>query len=744
MSEVEISILEREETERKEILKRYKSLLRSIRHDLTSEQKKGIRAAFDLALDAHKDMRRKSGEPYIYHPIAVARIAAQEIGLGTTSIICALIHDVVEDSSYTVEDIKRKFGDKVALIVDGLTKIKEVFDHTDSMQAENFRKMLLTLSDDVRVILVKLCDRLHNMRTLDSMSRKNQLKIASETLFLYAPLAHRLGLYNVKSELEDLSIKYTQREAYKEISAKLNAKKAARDRFIRKFIEPIKKKLEETNLKFEIKGRPKSIYSILKKMSQQDIPFEQVYDLFAIRIILDAEPDKEKSDCWTAYSIVTDIYKPNPSRTRDWITTPKSNGYESLHTTVMSNDGKWVEVQIRTARMDEIAEKGYAAHWKYKNSKDGIETEQKSGVDGWLARIKDILENPSSNALEFLDDFKLQLIHEEIFVFTPNGDLKKMPKGASALDFAFEIHTQVGSKCIGAKVNNRLVPISHILSNGDQVEILTSEKQHPREEWLQIVISGKAIARIRNYLRESKRETAEKGKELLKKRFAKEKVDFNEDNIQKLVRYFKVQSALDLFYSVQKELITSDKLQISNIINNKVAPQVKSIETSTNLPKTSNNKKGEIIVGDEFDMPYSLAKCCSPIPGDDIFGFVTIGEGVKIHRTNCPNAVSLMSNYGYRIIKAQWKNSIVKTETRFLAGIKLIGIDDVGIVSSLTDIISKNMGVNMKAITIESHDGTFEGIISVYVEDTEHLENLMKNIKMKHPTMNVFRMEVGA
>ena len=742
MAEPEISIIEREETERKEILKRYKSLLRSIRHELTLDQKRAIRAAFDLALDAHKDMRRKSGEPYIYHPIAVAKIAAQEIGLGTTSIVCALIHDVVEDSDYTIEDIKRKFGEKTAKIVDGLTKIKEVFDHTDSMQAENFRKMLLTLSDDVRVILVKLCDRLHNMRTLDSMSRKNQLKIASETLFLYAPLAHRLGLYNVKSELEDLSIKYTQREAYKEISLKLNAKKAERDRFVRKFIEPIKKKLEETDLKFEIKGRPKSIYSILKKMNHQDIPFEQVYDLFAIRIILDSATEKEKSDCWTAYSIVTDIYKPNPSRTRDWITTPKSNGYESLHTTVMSHDGKWVEVQIRTERMDEIAEKGFAAHWKYKNTKDGIENDGKAGgVDGWLSRIKDILENPSTNALEFLDDFKLQLIHEEIFVFTPNGDLKKLPKGATALDFAFEIHTQVGSKCIGAKLNNRLVPLSHVLSNGDQVEILTSEKQHPRDEWLNFVITGKAIARIRNFLRESKRDLAEKGKETLKKKFHKEKVDFNEDNIQKVVRYFKVQSTLDLYYAVNKELITTDKLHIYDIVNKKIPTGVMKIQHE--VDKTQQNKKGEIIVGEEYDLPYNLAKCCNPIPGDDIFGFITIGEGVKIHRTNCPNAVSLMSNYGYRIIKAQWKNTEVKNETKFLAGIKIIGIDDVGVVSSLADIISKNMGVNMKAITIESHDGTFEGTISVFVEGTKHLDNLINNIKQKHPTMNVFRIEIG-
>jgi guanosine-3',5'-bis(diphosphate) 3'-pyrophosphohydrolase len=743
MAENEISLIERDEIERKEIIKKYKSLLRSIRHDLTSEQKKLIRSAFDLALDAHKDMRRKSGEPYIYHPIAVAKIAASEIGLGTTSIVCALIHDVVEDSNYTLLDIKRKFGEKIAKIVDGLTKIQEVFDHTDSMQAENFRKMLLTLSDDVRVILVKLCDRLHNMRTLESMSRKNQLKISSETLFLYAPLAHRLGLYNVKSELEDLAIKYTQRDAYKEISQKLNAKKAARDRYIKKFIEPLKERLDEAGLVYEIKGRPKSIYSILKKMNHQGIPFEQVYDLFAIRIIIDSKPEKEKADCWTAYSVVTDKYKPNPLRTRDWITTPKSNGYESLHSTVMANDGKWVEVQIRTKRMDEIAEKGYAAHWKYKNSMEGISQSKSEGVDGWLARIKEVLENPSSNALEFIDDFKLQLIHDEIFVFTPGGDLKKLPVGATALDFAFEIHTEVGNKCIGAKLNNKLVPISHILTNGDQVEILTSEKQHPKEEWLNSVITGKAIARIRNYLRENKRIAADEGKEILKKRFTKEKVTFNDDNIQKLVKFFKIQSALDLYYNIQKGLISQDKLEIENIINFKPNANKLAKTTKTKEKPNAPGSKNEIIVGEDNDLSYTLSKCCNPIPGDDIFGFITIGEGVKIHRTNCPNAVSLMSNYGYRVIKAQWKENLIKQETKFLAIIKIIGIDDVGVVSSLSDIISKNLEVNMKSITIESNEGTFEGTISVYVEDTKHLDLLMKKIQEKHPTMQISRVDIN-
>jgi guanosine-3',5'-bis(diphosphate) 3'-pyrophosphohydrolase len=743
MADNEISLIERDEIERKEILKKYKSLLRSIRHDLTNEQKKLIRSAFDLALDAHKDMRRKSGEPYIYHPIAVAKIAASEIGLGTTSIVCALIHDVVEDSNYTLLDIKRKFGDKIAKIVDGLTKIQEVFDHTDSMQAENFRKMLLTLSDDVRVILVKLCDRLHNMRTLESMSRKNQLKISSETLFLYAPLAHRLGLYNVKSELEDLAIKYTQRDAYKEISQKLNAKKAARDRYIKKFIEPLRDGLDEAGLVYEIKGRPKSIYSILKKMNHQGIPFEQVYDLFAVRIIVDSKPEKEKADCWTAYSVVTDRYKPNPLRTRDWITTPKSNGYESLHSTVMASDGKWVEVQIRTKRMDEIAEKGYAAHWKYKNSMDGIIQSKSEGVDGWLARVKEVLENPSSNALEFLDDFKLQLIHDEIFVFTPGGDLKKLPVGATALDFAFEIHTEVGNKCIGAKLNNKLVPISHVLTNGDQVEILTSEKQHPKEEWLNSVVTGKAIARIRNYLREHKRIAAEEGKEILKKRFSKEKITFNDDNVQKIVKFFKIQSQLDLYFNIQKGLISQDKLDIDSILNfkpnvNKLVKPIKVKEKAS-----ASGSKNEIIVGEDNDLSYTLSKCCNPIPGDDIFGFITIGEGVKIHRTNCPNAVSLMSNYGYRVIKAQWKENLIKQETKFLAIIKIIGIDDVGVVSSLADIISKNLEVNMKSITIESNEGTFEGTISVYVEDTQHLDLMMKKIQEKHPTMQISRVDIN-
>lgn len=731
----------RVEIEKKEILNRYKSLLRACRYELDKEDKKLIRNAFDIALDAHKNMRRKSGEPYIYHPIAVAKIAAQEIGLGATSIACSLLHDVVEDSDYTLEFIEKKFGKKIASIIKGLTKISGVFDHSDSMQAENFRKMLLTLSDDVRVILIKLADRLHNMRTLDSMSRKNQLKIASETLYLYAPLAHRLGLYAIKTELEDLSIKYTERELYTEIAKKLSSTKASRSKYIKKFIEPIREKLEEQSLQFEIKGRPKSIYSILKKMRKQGIPFEEVYDLFAVRVILDSQPEEEKAACWHVYSIVTDIYHPNPKRLRDWISTPKSNGYESLHTTVMGHEGKWVEVQIRSKRMDEVAEKGYAAHWKYKNVKDGTATQNDAGLDEWLSKIKDILENPDPNALEFLDDFKLNLFNEEIFVFTPKGDLRKLPQNATALDFAFDIHTAVGTKCIGAKVNSKLVPFSHKLSNGDQVEILTSDKQKPKEEWLNIVVTGKAKARIRHTLKEESRLVAEEGKSILERKFRNARVEMTEDALNQIVTFFKQDAIFDLYFSVGKGLIAKDKINIREILAYRKAQSLKA-PAKTKTPIPAKEKQSEIVVGDDADLQYSLAKCCNPIPGDDIFGFVTIGEGIKIHRTNCPNATRLMSNYGYRIIKAQWKQTPYVSEKGFLVGIKITGIDDVGIISRITDIISKQLQVNMKSITVESHDGTFEGIIKLYIYDTKHLDELKRKIEATNQFMKVIRIDV--
>src|SRR6201986_1962259 len=468
------------EAEKNEILKRYRALLRASKSTLQKGDKRMIRKAFDMALESHKDMRRKSGEPYIYHPIAVAQIAAEEIGLGTTSIVCALLHDVVEDTDVSLDDIEREFGKKVAKIIDGLTKISGVFDTNSSLQAENFRKMLLTLADDVRVILIKLADRLHNMRTMEFMPRDKQLKLSSETVYLYAPLAHRLGLYAIKSELEDLSMKYMERETYQYIKNKLNEKKTEREKFIRDFIEPVKKVINGQGLEADIFGRPKSIHSIWTKMKKKSVPFEEVYDLFAIRIILDSTPEREKADCWKAYSIVTDLYRPNPDRLRAWVSSPKANGYESLHTTVMGPRGQWVEVQIRTKRMDEIAEKGYAAHWKYKDTNSTAE----SNLEKWLARVRDLLEQNNHSALDFVDDFRGNLFSEEVFVFTPKGELKTLPYGSTALDFAFEIHSQVGSKCIGAKVNNKLVPINYVLKNGDQIEILTSSKQKPHEDWL--------------------------------------------------------------------------------------------------------------------------------------------------------------------------------------------------------------------------------------------------------------------
>lgn len=737
------------EAEKQEILKRYRLLLRSCRHTLEKGDKQLIRKAFDMALEAHKNMRRKSGEPYIYHPLAVAQIAAQEIGLGTTSLVCALLHDVVEDTDITLEVIKHNFGDKVARIIDGLTKISGVFDQTSSLQAENFRKMLLTLSEDVRVILIKLADRLHNMRTLESMSRKSQLKIASETIYLYAPLAHRLGLYSIKTELEDLSIKYTDPDRYIEIAQKLQETKAQRNRYIKRFIEPIESRLVDEGYTFDIKGRPKSIYSILNKMKKQAVPFEEVYDLFAIRIILDIPLSDEKADCWNVYSIITDSYFPNPDRLRDWISSPKTNGYESLHTTVMGPEGKWVEVQIRSKRMDEIAEKGYAAHWKYKDVKGGA---SESSLEAWLARVREILESPDANAIDFLDDFKLNLFAEEVFIFTPKGELRKLPANSTALDFAFDIHSDVGYRCIGAKVNNKLVPINHPLSNGDQVEILTASRQKPSEDWLKYVRTAKAKSKIKQILREEKKRVGDEGKEILERKFRQAKVPFTNDNLNFLATYYRFPSSLDLFYAIATEKFEKDKLELSFVFDpkNKILKKESKGNPSQEEPSKSGKANkvrsaNEIILGDDYDdMPYDFAKCCSPIPGDEIFGFITVGEGVKIHRTNCPNAIRLMSNYGYRIIKAQWAHSPIKSDKAFLAGVQVTGIDSVGVISKITDVVSKDLAVNMKSITVESHeDGTFAGKIMLFINDTQHLDTLLQRIKGTLPTVQVSRIDVN-
>ena len=671
-------------------------------------------------------MRRKSGEPYIYHPIAVARICAEEIGLDTTSIVCALLHDTVEDTYITLDDIKNLFGEKEAMIIDGLTKISGVFDHASSAQAENFRKMLLTLSDDVRVILIKIADRLHNMRTLDHMRPDKQLKIASETLFMYAPLAHRLGLYNMKTELEDLALKFKEADTYQEITQKLQKTQAVRTRFINKFSLPIRQALEAQGINFEIKGRTKSIYSIWNKMVNKYVPFEDIYDVFAIRIIIDVPLELEKSEAWKVYSIVTDFYQPNPDRLRDWISMPKANGYESLHTTVMSPTGKWVEVQIRSKRMDEVAEKGYAAHWKYKSGGESAE----SILDNWLSQIREVLESSDDDALTFIDDFKLNLFSEEIYVFTPDGDLKTLPKGATTLDFAFSIHTAIGSKCIGAKVNHKLVPLSHVLRSGDQVEILTSKKQTPKEDWLGYVATARARAKIKTSLKEEKKKVAAEGKEILRRKFNGLGIDFLSVNITNLQKHFGVDSALELYYRIAISKIDLKKLKGYTIENGRILferlTDLKSKDTQEYISPVPGKKDALLIGDEEQQLDYSLAHCCNPIPGDDVFGFVTVSGGIKIHRDNCPNATQLMSNYAYRVIRARWAS---KELTQFEVQLRFTGIDDIGLVNSVTNVISADMHVNMKAISFESNDGIFLGMVKVLVHDTEHLSSLTEKLE---------------
>ena len=727
------------EAEKKEILKRYRALLRACRRTLEKGDKLLIRKAFDIALEAHKNMRRKSGEPYIYHPIAVAHICAEEIGLGTTSVVCALLHDVVEDTDLTLDDIQRLFGEKEAKIIDGLTKISGVFDQGSSLQAENFRKMLLTLSDDVRVILIKLADRLHNMRTLDSMQRDKQLKIASETLYLYAPLAHRLGLNAIKTEMEDLGLKYTEPNLFHNIEQRLKDTEPERKKFISKFIVPIKEILDEQGLQAKIIGRPKSIFSIHNKIKHKGVPFEEIYDIFAIRIIIDTPPEREKADCWRVYSIVTDFYHPSPDRLRDWISTPKANGYESLHTTVMGPEGKWVEVQIRTVRMDELAEKGYAAHWKYKDSAN--ETQ----LDDWIRKIREILESPEENALEFLDDFKLNLFAEEIFAFTPKGEMKTLPVNATALDFAFEIHTQVGEKCIGAKVNHKLVPLSYKLKSGDQVEVLTSNKQTPKEDWLGYVVTARAKAKIKLALKEEKRKVAEEGREMLQRKFNHLKIDFTIQNINDLASYFKLPSSQELFYRVAVGNINIKHLKDFRQEHGKIVHKSGSIKKHDNsqsleqLVEAARGKSDMLVIGENLQkIDYKLSPCCTPIPGDDVFGFITINEGIKIHRVNCPNAIQLLSNYAYRVVKAKWTSQELIS---FLSGIKITGIDEVGIVNNITKIISNELSVNMRSISFDTNDGTFEGTVMVFVHDTNHLTELMKKLKKVNGVLSVNRID---
>ncbi|WP_394750095.1 RelA/SpoT family protein [Spongiimicrobium salis] len=718
------------EKENKEIAKQYKELLRISYQTLTKEDKKLIRNAFDIAVDAHKDQRRKSGEAYIFHPIAVAKIVASEIGLDAVSIASALLHDVVEDTEYTLVDIEQMFGETVARIVDGLTKIAHLKkDMNISQQAENFRKMLLTLHDDVRVIIIKIADRYHNMLTMDSMPEYKQVKIASETLYIYAPLAHRIGLYNIKTDLEDLSLKYTEPDVYNDILGKIESTKEEQQAYIDDFSNTIKSSLDKERLNYYIKGRMKSISSIRKKMIAQSVTFDEIYDKFAIRIIYTSDKQNEKFLAWKIYSIVTDNFTPNPIRLRDWISSPKSTGYEALHITVMGPEGKWVEVQIRSERMHEIAEKGYAAHFKYKH---GDQKEQ--GIEIWLNRLQEALENPDTNAVDFVEEFKLNLYSKEIFVFTPKGELKSLPKGSTPVDFAFNIHTEVGMRTRGSKVNGKLVPLNTSLKSGDQVEIITSESAKPNQSWLDYATTARARAKIKSSLKEEKKAIALEGKEVLRRKLKSQKINLNDDTINKMVIFFKLKTSLDLFYRIGVGAIDNQMLKdFASSYNNAFISffknKIRRNPTPENIDKEEITSKYDTLVfgKEEEKLEYKLSQCCNPIPGDDVFGFVSINEGIKVHKKNCPNAISLQSNYAYRIIGAKWIDS---SQEEFTAQIRLTGIDNLGLVSKITDIISGNMHVNMRNINFSTDGGTFSGKITVMVKNNSILKKLINNLKL--------------
>ena len=717
------------EKENKEIAKQYKELLRISYQTLTDDDKKLIRSAFDVAVDAHKDQRRKSGEAYIFHPIAVAKIVASEIGLDAVSIASALLHDVVEDTPYTLDDIERMFGETVARVVDGLTKIAHLKKDKDiSQQAENFRKMLLTLHDDVRVIIIKIADRYHNMLTMDSMPEHKQVKIASETLYIYAPLAHRIGLYNIKTHLEDLSLKYTEPEVYHDIQAKIEDTEEESSAYIEDFANVIRTSLDKEGLNYYIKGRMKSIFSIRKKMKTQNVTFDEVYDKFAIRIIYKSDRKNEKFLAWKIYSIVTDHFTPNPIRLRDWITSPKSTGYEALHITVMGPKGKWVEVQIRSERMHEIAEKGYAAHFKYKHG-----TQKEQGIEEWLNKLQEALEGANGNAVDFVEEFKLNLYSKEIFVFTPKGDLKSMPKGATALDFAFNIHTEVGMKTRGAKANGKLVPLGTVLRSGDQVEIITSESAKPTQSWLDYAQTARARSKIKSSLGEEKKEVAAEGKEVLRRKLKAQKINLNEDTVNKLVTFFKLKTSLDLFYRVGIGVIDNDKLKdfassYHNAFINFFKNRIRKTPAPKDVDKNEITTKYDLLVfgKEEERLNYKLSQCCNPIPGDEVFGFVSVNDGIKVHKKNCPNAISLQSNYAYRIISAKWIDS---SQEEFSVDIQITGIDNMGLVKDITKIISENMHVNMRNLNFSADGGTFKGKITLVVKNNNILKKLMNSLK---------------
>tara|TARA_B100000497_G_scaffold7898_2_gene8193 strand:+ start:17338 stop:19542 length:2205 start_codon:yes stop_codon:yes gene_type:complete len=717
------------EIENKEIAKQYKKLLKISYRTLSKEDKKLIRNAFDIAVDAHKEQRRKSGEAYIFHPIAVAKIVASEIGLDSTSIAAALLHDVVEDTDYTLADIEQMFGEGVARIVDGLTKISHLStDKNNSLQAENFRKMLLTLNEDIRVIIIKIADRLHNMQTMGAMPPNKQVKIASETLYIYAPLAHRIGMYKIKSELEDLSLKYTEPEVYNDLFSKIKESKQQQDSYINSFKSMIKDSLDKENLAYEIKGRPKSIFSIRRKIMVQNVSFDEVYDKFAVRIVYKGNEENEKFLAWKIYSIVTDHFRPNPTRLRDWISSPKSTGYEALHITVMGPKGRWVEVQIRSERMNEIAEKGFAAHYKYKNKEKGD-----VDLDIWLNKLQETIGNDDISALDFVEEFKLNLYTKEIFVFSPMGDLYSLKKGSTALDFAFNVHTEIGLHTRGTRVNGKLVSLSHQLKSGDQVAVITSDKVKPNSNWLDYATSGRALSKIRSSLKEEEKQIAKDGKVILARKLKSLKITLDDKTINQLVVYFKIKTSLDLFYRVGAGIIDNKKIkEFATSRNNMIVSFFKNKLRKSSKPEDIHKeeitaKYDQLVFGKDDDkLDYKIAVCCNPIPGDKVFGFITVTDGIKIHKKNCPNALQLQSNFSYRIISAKWIDS---SQSDFKTELLISGIDTIGLVNEVTRIISNTHNINMISVHFESDDGVFNGNIILVVKNITILDNLVKNIK---------------
>lgn len=724
-----------EQEDRKLIQREYRKLLRCINNP-NEEDKKNIRLAYEIAVEAHQKQRRKSGEPYILHPIEVARICAEEIGLGPTAVVSALLHDVVEDTDVTLDEIHERFGDKITMIVGGLTKLDNLFD-VESPQAENFKKVLRTLTKDVRVVLIKMADRLHNMRTLGSMPQHKQLKIASETAFIYAPLAHRLGLYNMKTEFQDLCMKIMDSENYQFVKQKLQQTKDDRNAYIKEFINPLVQDIDKLGYNYRIFGRPKSISSIWNKIQTKKVPFEEIYDLFAVRIVLDVPREKEKRECWNIYSIVTDHYQPIPERLKDWVSIPKANGYESLHTTVVGPKGRFVEVQIRTVRMDAIAERGFAAHWKYKGGNAD------SVFDTWINGLREILESPENDAVQFINDFKTNLFAEEVYVFTPKGDMKMFPKGATALDFAFDIHTEVGYHCTSAKVNKKLVPLSYVLRNGDQISVTTNKTQKPNESWLNMVVTGKARSKIRQALKEEKRKIGELGKEALVRKFNSLKANFDDHNIELLVKYLSLPSRVDLFYNIAQNKSVMNCLsdfevdKIGRLVEKVTQEEVEVVEQPTSVKKYTGTPKLLIDGENAANFTYSLAACCNPVQGDDIFGFVTTSEGVKIHRNTCPNATHLLSHYGYRVLKAEWVNTF---NTSFIADLRITGVDTRGVVQKLTDIITNVLRLDMRSISMDGNEGYYEGRISIVVLNTDQLQFVIKTLKNVDGVYSVTRV----